>query len=106
MITNEVPEAQHAQEHPGHEGHHPHDDAPYTEGRTGSPSGMGMQDVIEESVNKPVQESSQQQTGMKGGELHGQSAGMNPVTKEDQALNVPEKSENEGHSKADKGSNK
>jgi protein translocase SecG subunit len=106
MVTHEVPEAQHTHEHPVHEGPHAHGDVPHTEGQASSPSGMGMQDVIEESASKSVQESSQHQTGMQGGELQDQPAGMNPVKEEEQTSDVTKKSANEGHSETGKDSNK
>jgi hypothetical protein len=65
-----------------------------------------MQDVIEKSANKSVQESSQHQAGMQGGELQDQPAGMNPVKEEEQTSDVTKKSANEGHSETGKDSNK
>ncbi len=96
MVTQEASEAQHTHEHHAHEEPHAHGDVPHTGGNAGDTSALGMQNVTEEAPDKSVQESRPHETGMKGGVLQGQPAGMNPVKEEEQASNVTKKTVTEG----------
>ncbi|MCF6154233.1 MAG: preprotein translocase subunit SecG [Candidatus Brocadia sp.] len=92
MITQEAPETQHTHNHPAHGDQHGHGDIPHTERKAGDASAVGMQNVAEETPNKPVPEN--------------QSMGMKPVREEEQPSGVPERATSEGQKDTDENSNK